>query len=146
VPAVTTFTVDASVFVNAFHASEEGHEVSKSLLAHFERAAVPIVVPNLLRVEFAAAVARGSGDAELARRFAETLIGLPHLVVVPLDDRLAASAAGLAADHRLRGADAVYGAVALRFGSALVSRDREQRERLAGVIRTLEPGEVEVPS
>lgn len=142
-PAI--FTVDASVFVNAFHPAEEGHEVSRSLLARFERAAVPLVVPNLLRVEVAAAVARGSSDAELARRFARTLLGLPHLVVVPLDDRLAATAADLAADHRLRGADAVYGAVALRFGSALVSRDREQRERLAGVVRSFEPGEVEVP-
>lgn len=143
-PAASTFTLDASVLLNAFHPHEEGHAESRLCLARLEAAAVPIVVPNLLRVEVAAAVARGGGDAGRARRFAETLLRLPHLVVVPLDDRLAASAAGLAADHRLRGADAVYGAVAVRFGSALVSRDREQRERLAGVVRTYEPGEVEV--
>jgi hypothetical protein len=32
--------------------------------------------------------------------------------------------------------------VAVRFGSALVTRDREQRERLAPVITTLHPSDV----
>jgi predicted nucleic acid-binding protein len=142
VPGAATFTVDASVFLNAFNPYEEGHEESKAVLARLEGNAIPIIVPNLLRVEAAAAVARGRGDAELARRFAAALLRLPHLVVIPLDDALAATAAQLAADHRLRGADAVYGAVALRFGSALVSRDGEQLTRLAAVIQTFHPRDV----
>lgn len=137
-----TFTVDASVFLNAFNPSEEGHEESKAVLAAMQEDAIPVIVPNLLRVEAAAAIARGHEDPKLARRFAESLLRLPHLVVVTLDDRLAATAAGLAADRRLRGADAVYGAVALRFGSALLSRDREQLERLAEVVPTAHPGDV----
>lgn len=141
-PGAATFTVDASVFLNAFNPFEEGHEESKAVLARLEDNAIPIIVPNLLRVEAAAAVARGRGDAELARRFAAALLRLPHLVVIPLDDALAATAAQLAADHRLRGADAVYGAVALRFGSALVSRDGEQLTRLAAVIQTFHPRDV----
>jgi len=142
VPGAATFTVDASVFLNAFNPYEEGHEESKAVLARLEANAIPIIVPNLLRVEAAAAVARGRGDAGLARRFAAALLRLPHLVVIPLDDALAATAAQLAADHRLRGADAVYGAVALRFGSALVSRDGEQLTRLAAVIQTFHPRDV----
>ena len=141
-PGAATFTVDASVFLNAFNPYEEGHEESKAVLARLEANAIPIIVPNLLRVEAAAAVARGRGDAGLARRFAAALLRLPHLVVIPLDDALAATAAQLAADHRLRGADAVYGAVALRFGSALVSRDGEQLTRLAAVIQTFHPRDV----
>lgn len=140
--AAGTYTVDASVFLNAFNPYEEGHEESKALLARFGQNATPVIVPNLLQVEVAAAIARGRGDAGLARRFAEALLRLPHLVTVALDDRLAAAAAGIAADQRLRGADAVYGAVALRFGSGLVSRDEEQRERLAGVVPTFHPSEV----
>lgn len=143
-PAAVTFTVDASVFLNAFNPYEKGHDASHALLASFAEHAIPVIVPNLLRVEVAAAVARGRGDADLARRFAEGLLRLPHLVAVPLDDRLAATAAGLAADRRLRGADAVYGAVALRFGSSLVTRDREQRDRLAEVIPTFLPSEVDL--
>lgn len=145
-PATGTYTVDASVFLNAFNPYEEGHEESKALLARFAQNAIPVIVPNLLRVEVAAAIARGRGDAGLALRFAEALLRLPHLVTVPVDDRLAAAAAGIAADQRLRAADAVYGAVALRFGSGLVTRDQEQRERLAEVIPTFRPGEVEVPT
>jgi predicted nucleic acid-binding protein len=141
--ATGLYAVDASVFLNAFNPYEEGHEESRALLARFAENAVPVIVPNLLRVEVAAAVARGRGDAGLARRFAETLLRLPHLVVVPLDDQLAASAAGLAADLRLRGADAVYGAVALRFGCGLVTRDKEQLERLAGAVPTFHPSEIE---
>lgn len=139
-----TFTVDASVFLNAFNPYGEGHDVSHALLARFAEQAMPLIVPNLLRVEVAAAVARGRGDSDLARRFADGLLRLPHLVAVPLDDRLAATAAGLAADRRLRGADAVYGAVALRFGSSLVTRDREQRDRLAAVVPTFLPNEVDL--
>jgi len=142
VPGAATFTVDASVFLNAFNPYEEGHEESKAVLARLEGNAIPIIVPNLLRVEAAGAVARGRGDAGLAQRFAAALLRLPHLVVIPLDDALAATAAQLAADHRLRGADAVYGAVALRFGSALVSRDGEQLTRLAAVIQTFHPRDV----
>jgi len=137
-----TFTVDVSVFLNAFNPYEEGHEESKAVLAGMQEDSIPIIVPNLLRVEAAAAVARGHGDPKLAQRFAEPLLRLPHLVVVALDDRLAATAAGLAADHRLRGADAVYGAVALRFGSALLSRDQEQIDRLAEVVPTFHPRSV----
>lgn len=143
-PAAVTFTVDASVFLNAFNPYEEGHDTSHALLARFAEQAIPVIVPNLLRIEVAAAVARGRGDADLARRFAASLLCLPHLVAVPLDDRLAATAAGLAADRQLRGADAVYGAVALRFGSGLVTRDREQRDRLAAVIPTFLPSEVDL--
>lgn len=139
-----TFTVDASVFVNAFNPHEEGHERSKAVLARLHENAIPLVVPTLLEVEVAAAVARGRDDAELARRFAATLLELPNVVPVPLDPPLATSAAALAARHRLRGADAVYAATALRFGSALLTRDREQRERLTGVIEVLTPAEAPV--
>lgn len=44
-------------------------------------------------------------------------------------------------DRALRGADAVYVAVARRAGCTLVTLDREQRERAAPVVRTLTPAE-----
>lgn len=130
----TLYTVDASVFLNAFNPYEEGHEESRRILAQMQDQTVPLIVPTLLLPEVAAAVGRGRDDANLARRFAAKLRGLPHLVLVPLDEPLALQAADVAAQHRLRGSDAVYAAVALRFGSTLVTLDREQRERVASVI------------
>ncbi|TEU10153.1 MAG: PIN domain-containing protein [Anaerolineales bacterium] len=137
----TTYTVDASVFLNAFNPYEVGHEESHRLLAWLQEQSVPIIVPTLLLPEVAAAVSRGREDEDLARQFAATLSRLPHLVLVPLDTSLAQQAAGVAAQYRLRGSDAVYAAVALRFGSTLVTLDREQRERAAEALTARYPAE-----
>jgi predicted nucleic acid-binding protein len=137
----TTYTIDASVFLNAFNPYEAGHEHSRRLLAELQAEGVPIIVPTLVLPEVAAAVSRGHDDTNLARRFAANLRQLPHLVLVPLGGMLAAHAADVAAEHRLRGSDAVYAAVALRFGSTLVTVDEEQRARVANVIPTRQPAE-----
>jgi len=138
---VATYTVDASVFLSAFNPREPGHEESHQLLAHMQDSATPIVVPTLLLPEVAAAVGRGHGDADLARRFSAALSRLPHLVLVSLDVILAEQSADLAARYRLRGSDAVYAAVALRFGSTLITLDRQQRERVADAVTAQWPGE-----
>lgn len=137
------YTVDASVFLNAFNPYEAGHEISRSFLRRLQDQAMPVVVPTLLLPEVAAAVRRGRGDESLARQFALALSRLPHLVWIPLDMALARQAADVAARHRLRGSDAVYAAVALRFGCALVTLDREQRERVSGLVPAYFPEEVE---
>jgi predicted nucleic acid-binding protein len=59
-----------------------------------------------------------------------------------LDATLARQAAEVAAQCGLRGSDAVYAAVALRFGSTLVTLDRQQRERVDGVVSTRYPAEM----
>ena len=135
------FTVDASVFLNAFLSHESGHAESLRLLAHLRAQAAPIVVPTLLLPEVAAAIARGQDDTGRARQFAAALGRLPHVMLVPLDAALAQQAVDVAAQHRLRGSDAVYVAVASRFGATLVTRDREQGERVAAIIPTRSPAE-----
>jgi predicted nucleic acid-binding protein len=137
----STYTVDASVFLNAFNPYEPGHEESRRLLARLQEQAVPIIVPTLLLPEVAAAVSRGREDEALARDFAAALNRLPHLVWVPLDTTLAQQAVDVAAQFRLRGSDAAYAAVALRFGAALVTLDREQCERVAQVLTAHTPTE-----
>ena len=138
----STYTVDASVFLNAFNPYEAGHGESHRFLARLQERAIPIIVPTLLLPEVAAAVSRGRQDERLAREFAVALSQLPHLTMIPLDSTLAHQAADVAAQYRLRGSDAVYAAVALRFGSTLVTLDREQRERVVAVLTTCYPTEV----
>jgi len=137
----TTYTVDASVFLNAFNPYEAGHEESRRLLARMQEQAIPIIVPTLLFPEVAAAISRGRGNADLACRFVATLARLPYLVLMPLDETLARQSADVAAQHRLRGSDAVYVTVALRFGSTLVTLDREQRDRVDSVVPARLPAE-----
>jgi len=66
---------------------------------------------------------------------------LPGQHWIPLDDDLAEQAARLAAERRLRGADAVYAAVARCYGTTLVTQDRQQLQRLPGAAPTLTPDE-----
>lgn len=135
------YTVDASVFLNAFNSTESGHEGSAAFLVQIRDARNPIVVPTLLLPEVAATIARGREDAVLARSFAEAIRRLPGIVLVPLDEVLASEAANVAAAYRLRGSDAVYAAVALRFNAVLVTRDLEQRARVSSALTALSPEE-----
>jgi predicted nucleic acid-binding protein len=137
-----TFTVDASVFVNAFNPRESGHADSYRFLEHIKAQALPVIVPALVLPEIAAAISRGSRDADLARQFANAVSRLPHLIVVPLDAALAQQSAEVAADYHLRGSDAVYVAVALRFGSTLVTLDQEQLTRVAPVLVAQRPVDI----
>jgi predicted nucleic acid-binding protein len=95
--------------------------------------------PTLLLVEIAGGVARVEKDAESAIALSRAVEGLPGQVWVSLDQDLAEQAARLAAECRLRGADAVYASVAQRHGSILVTRDRQQLNRLPPIVRTLTP-------
>lgn len=133
------FTVDASVFLNAFNPRETGHAFSRELLGVLQTKTIPIIVPTLLLPEVAAAVSRGRQDHRLAQAFADTVARWPQLLLLPLDQTLASQAVAVAAVHRLRGSDAVYVAVALRFGVPLVSLDQEQLTRAAAVLTTLTP-------
>ncbi len=132
-------TLDASVFVNAFSPAESGSDTSVDLLDKLRQNGIAIIVPTLLLPEIAAAIARKQGQAELALVLTDQVRKLPNLTLVPLDELLADSAAETAVHHRLRGSDAVYAAVALRFGSRLVTLDHEQGERLKDILSVHSP-------
>lgn len=135
------FVLDASVFLNACIPTETGHAASRKFLQHLTGEGIPILAPTLLLPEVAATISRGQDNPGLAEQFYTSLTHLTHLTLVPLDDRLALMASSIAAHNRLRGSDAVYVAVAIRFGCPLVTLDREQYQRAAMVISTRYPSE-----
>ncbi len=140
-PKSLRYTIDASVFVNAFDPHEEGHTESLQILTAIQERGDPVIVPALLVPEIASAVARASDDSVGALQYANATAALPHVTLVPLTPAMARQAAELAASHRLRGADAVYLAVARRYGTTLVSRDDEQRTRGSSVTLCQTPEE-----
>jgi len=140
VPAFARYTVDASVFVNAFNAHEVGHADSLLVLSAMQRAGDPIIVPTLLLPEVAAAVARATKDEPAALQYTSAIERFPHLTFVTLTPAMARHAAELGARHRLRGADAVYVSVARRYGTTIVSLDEEQRTRASAVVACRTPG------
>jgi predicted nucleic acid-binding protein len=66
----------------------------------------------------------------------------PHQTLVPLDGAVVDRAIELAAGSHLRGADAVYAAVAQQVGTTLITLDHQQRERLPPEVRTARPADV----
>ena len=136
------FSVDASVFLNAFIPSEKGSDISREVLARLQTQSVPIIAPYLLLPETAAAISRGQNNPEFARQFSLNLEHFPHLVLIPLDNGLARQALEIAAFYRLRGSDAVYAAVAQRFACPLITLDKEQHDRITAVVSTYYPEEL----
>ncbi len=136
------YTLDASVHINAVNAAEPGSAVSQACIQHLIEEHQALFLPTLLLVELAAAAARALDDSAPALELALAVRDLPGQVWVALDDDLAAEAAQLGAEARLRGADAVYAAVARRFGATLITRDRQQLERLATWVPVMTPEEL----
>ena len=101
--------------------------------------AIPIIVPVLVLPEISAALARGQGKPELGKAFVKELRNFPNTTFIDVDASLADLAVEIAAEHRLRGSDSVYAAVALRYGTELVTLDHEQLKRLPEVLAVGEP-------
>jgi predicted nucleic acid-binding protein len=133
------YTVDASVWVNAFDQLESGHLVSRQFLEMIRKQEFPIVVPNLVLAEVAGAIGRTRRTPAQAKKFAVALSRLPHVTVRILDEAGALHALTLAAEQGLRGADAVYAAVAQKAGSTLVTLDKEHLTRLANLLPVCTP-------
>ena len=133
------YTVDASVWVNGFDQREVGHEISRQFLDAIRLRKVPIIVPNLVLIEVAAAISRTRHNPMQAAAFASALGRLPHVELRALDEGRALQAVTLAAEHGLRGADAVYAVVAIEAGCTLVSLDGEHLTRLPAVMGVLTP-------
>ena len=127
-------TIDASVFVSAFTPTEPAHQASKSFMLSIREQAIPIVVPVLVLPEISAALARGQGKPELGKAFVQELRNFPNTTFIDVDETVAGLAVDIAANNRLCGSDAVYAAVALRFGTELVTLDKEQLDRLPKVL------------
>jgi predicted nucleic acid-binding protein len=135
------FSIDASVHINALNPTEHGSAESQSFLERLRGQSWPVFSPTLLLVEIATSVARAKNDTPSGIAIAQAVRGIPGQVWVPLDDALAEEAARLGAEYRLRGADAVYAAVAKRYGATLVTWDRQQLERLPATLPVLTPSE-----
>ena len=82
---------------------------------------------------------QATGDSLLSGRLVNLIKHFPGMIQVPLDQTLALRAAEIAIENRLRGADAVYAAVAEDFDAVLVSWDEEMLERCPESVLAMSP-------
>lgn len=137
----TLFTVDASVFVASCRQHEPEHLASREFMRSLLDEDALLVEPAILPVEVGAALHRTgrAEESESVREYAESLFEQPHLTLAATDERMARRALALSIQCRLRGADALYVAVAAQYGACLVTLDAEQLERAPASVRACKP-------
>jgi predicted nucleic acid-binding protein len=132
-------TLDASVFVSLFNARDRQHETTVAWLREALAEGEPLRAPVIALAEVSAAIAAGTGDKHLAREVEQQLRASPLFEFLPVALPLADRAAALAAEHQLRGSDALYFAVAETLGDRLVTLNPRQLQRAGQVVETVRP-------
>jgi predicted nucleic acid-binding protein len=131
--------IDASVYIALINADEAGHAASWRWYIQTVRSGEHIFAPTIILGEVAAALSRGMNDSDLAHRAVRRLERSRAVELVSVTVILGKAAALVAADHRIRGCDAVYVALAQLRGEYLVTLDRQQLERGSLVVETRQP-------
>lgn len=131
--------IDASVYVALVNAREPGHDASMSWYRRTIEHQEMILAPNIILAEVAAALTRGLGDAALANQVVGRMQQSAVVTLMPVHHELAELAANIAAEHRVRGCDAIYIALAKQTGEELVTLDHQQLARGGDVVPTRAP-------
>ena len=134
-------TNDANVFVSAATPSEVFHADSDRFLTQVRGAGLEIICPALILPETASGIIRPTGSTIAAGLAVTRITTFPNLALIALSQEQAEEAARIAASCRVRGADAVYVAVAQEHGTTLVTWDQELLERGAAAVLTLTPSD-----
>jgi predicted nucleic acid-binding protein len=131
--------IDASVYVALINASERHHAKSWSWFQQAQLTQEFLSAPVILLAEIAAALSRGMNNPPLAHQVIQQLLHSKMIDLVPISPSLAERAAIIAANHQIRGCDALYLALAEQLGDSLVTLDQQQLERGAAVVTTRQP-------
>ncbi len=134
-------TVDANVFVSALIPSDSNFKDSIAFVDRVKSRGSSIYCPSLILPECAGAVVRPTGDLPLAQKAVASIQAWPGINLVSLTKDRAVAGAEIALRLRLRGADAVYVALAQEFGTLLITWDREMLTRGAQAVPTVTPAE-----
>ena len=134
----TFVVVDASVWVVRLVPQDAFYPAARAWMDRLLANGGPMLSPSLLLSEVAGAIARRTGEPHLARQAIQQLGQLPGLQLIQMDQGLVKRAALLAADLGLRGADALYVAVAADLELPLVTLDADQRKRASERLVLLE--------
>lgn len=136
-----SLTIDASVFISAALPSEVQFSDSDTFLNKIRLRPRVLHCPTLLIPEIAASLARRANNTGIGQNSVQWVTLFPGMSLISSDLARALQAAQLAAAYRLRGADAVYVAVAQEFGTTLITWDAEMLTRGARAVPVLTPSD-----
>src|SRR3989304_10535713 len=104
--------VDASVWVSGLTLRDVYHQISRGWLAAQHAYSNYLAIPVICLAEVSGAISRVTGYTDEGERAIDQILARPNIRILPVDHLLGLEAAHLAAQLRLRGADAVYVALA----------------------------------
>lgn len=131
--------IDASVYVSLSNEADRYYQRSLDWFESALRNGERIAAPNLLLVEVGASIRRLTGSHRLAQRVVQSLQDNELIDLLPLTSARSESAARLAASTGVRGADAVYLALAEELDDVLVTLDRQQLDRGRELVQVMKP-------
>jgi predicted nucleic acid-binding protein len=134
-------TIDANVWVASATASEAAFADAVALFRLSAHLNEELRSPLLAFAEAAGAAARKARDPMEGQAVVAMMRAMPNASWCPMDESLANEAADMAARLFLRGADAIYAAVAHLHQATLITLDRELRLRASVEISALTPSE-----
>jgi predicted nucleic acid-binding protein len=126
--------VDASILIGLYSKVDPHHASCRAWFAGLQPRAGSIITPAIAASETCSGLSRGSANPALARAVLKELLAEDLVSLVPVDKRLAALGARIAIEQRIRGCDALYVALAQRTDARLITLDRQQAARAAGLI------------
>ncbi len=133
--------IDASVWI----ALALPADVHNDITFQWARSQFPLIervhVPSLFLVEFASALARRTSSSIRAFEGVRRIRNDPTFDITPMEEWLVHGSVRIAAEQRLRAADAVYVALAQELQLPLVTWDNEQRQRSAALVEVMTPAE-----
>lgn len=133
-----SIVLDASVWVSASIPDDVHHRSTRAWLAAVSSTDT-LVSPALGLLETAGAVSRRTGSPALARRIVAAIERLPNVIIVIPDAELWTLSVESAAARGLRGADAMYVALAHALGFPLATWDADQRKKAEPRVRVITP-------
>jgi predicted nucleic acid-binding protein len=133
--------IDASVWVAFALAADAFHPQSLRWVTQWVRSGRSIMVPSIFPVEVGAALIRHVRVSDDAYKVVNDLLDNPLFTIKAVDASLCRQAATMAMDLRLRGADAIYVALAESLRVPLITWDEQQRSRASERITAMTPAD-----
>lgn len=120
-----TVVVDASVWVSAILPDEPNHATSQAWVDRWRRDGNQFAQPSIFVTEVGCAIGRRRQYATLATPAVADILVDGSIEFIAVDRAIAESAADIGIPSKLRGADAIYVALAKQRGIPIVTWDNE---------------------